>query len=458
MKITYDNTIITLSASGSSTYTIVSNASGIIVLGSFKTQSYNLLQVFGLSVTNPQAAVTYTINCLFYLNESGTIYNIEAFYKTIILTAAAFSNLSTTSTLTYGVQSSVAISSTLPYVPKNNGSTLAYTILTYSNSQITFVSTSNCVAASSTTCQFVLNSSSTITNILAGIGSFNTTTLTLTVYTYFNGAFYPLCQSTLAVSYLVQSFTTTSNTALCSSGLVAGQNNISLTFTVSSVASGDVVYISVFKGIPSLAWTATQINSATWYYYTLKPTNIAAINSTSSTVTVYLPYSNSNYTISTLTLTSLNIYRVSVLYSSSSTSPSLCPVTTPLTILTSSLIPSQQITYSTNSIELDVSLQIYDYAASDYLITRFRSSSFGQNYLLAGAYVGLTYSVTVNGVGATISTINDTALKIILSSSMLPTLASPVLKIIFSNIASPPMQDTIWVTLITYDGTSNGLK
>jgi hypothetical protein len=76
MSITYNNNVISLSASGSSSYTVVSTSIGRIVIGNFSTQSYNLLQVAGLTITNPQAVTTHTIVCVFYLNESGTIYNI----------------------------------------------------------------------------------------------------------------------------------------------------------------------------------------------------------------------------------------------------------------------------------------------------------------------------------------------------------------------------------------------
>ena len=76
MSITYNSIVISLSASGSSSYTVVSTTTGKVVIGNFSTQSYNLLQVAGLTITNPQAVTTHTIVCLFYLNESGTIYNI----------------------------------------------------------------------------------------------------------------------------------------------------------------------------------------------------------------------------------------------------------------------------------------------------------------------------------------------------------------------------------------------
>jgi len=282
-----------------------------------------------------------------------------------------------------------------------------------------------------------------VTEILSGIGNFAAATLTFTLYTYYNitNAFVPLCQSNLAVNYSLQSFNAASNTALCTNFTVAGQNNITLSFTVSSVAAGDTVYITGFRGIPSTpTWSAITINSKVWYYYTLKTGNLATVNSTTSTVLIYLPYSNNNYTLTSTNITSLNIYRSGIIYSSSSSTPSLCAVTTPLQIVTSSLTTTTLQTYSANKIGLDVSLQFFDYAAGDYLIANFRSNGSGSNYLLAGSYIGVSCSVTVNGLVSGLAVVNDTALKIILTGNMLPTSVNTLLKIVFSNIVNPPMQ------------------
>jgi hypothetical protein len=68
MSITYNSNMISLSPSGSSTYTVVSNTIGRVVIGSFSTPSSNILQVVGLTIINPQASTTHTLVCLFYLN------------------------------------------------------------------------------------------------------------------------------------------------------------------------------------------------------------------------------------------------------------------------------------------------------------------------------------------------------------------------------------------------------
>ena len=333
--------------------------------------------------------------------------------------------------------------STTPYTAKNNGTTLAYTILTYNSSEVTFLNTTNCVAVTSTTCRLTIANITVLSEILSGIGNFTAATLTFTLYTYYSitNAFVPLCQSNFAVNYSLQPINAASNTSLCSNFTVGGQNNITLSFTVSSVAAGDAVYITGFRGIPSTStWTAATISSKVWYYFTLKTANLATVNSTTSTVLIYLPYSNNNYTLASTNITSLNIYRSTVLYSSSSTTPSLCAVTTPLQILTSSLTTSSLLTYSANKIGVDVSLQFFDYAAGDYLIVNFKSVGNGASYLLAGSYVGLSYVVSVNGIAGSMFVVNDTALKIVLSSSMLPTSVNTLLKIVFSNITNPPMQ------------------
>lgn len=239
----------------------------------------------------------------------------------------------------------------------------------------------------------------------------------------------------------MQSINATSDTAMCSNSRVGGENNITLTFTVSSVAVGDTVYITGFRGLPSTStWTAITISSKVWYYCTLRAGNLTTVNITTSTVVIYLPYSNNNYTLASTNITSLNLYRSSTLYSSSSTTPSLCAVTTPLPIITSSLATTTLLTYAVNQIILDVSLQFYDYAAGDYLLVNFKSSGNGADYLLGGSFIGVTFGVSVNGIAATVTAVNDTGLKVVLSGSMLPTYVRSLLTIVFSNITNPPTQ------------------
>jgi hypothetical protein len=75
LKITYDNVAFTISLATSSYYTTISGTAGALVIGKFQVQSYGLLEV-QVSISNPQAALTSTINCLFYLNDSSGINNI----------------------------------------------------------------------------------------------------------------------------------------------------------------------------------------------------------------------------------------------------------------------------------------------------------------------------------------------------------------------------------------------
>lgn len=192
LRITYDSTLISLSIPTSSQYSIVSSSTGSFVLGSFFSSS-NLLIIDKVTLVNPQAAVTSTINCLFYVISNSTNYNVEAFFSTNTLTPEPYSSLSTTSTLQYGVLGSLDILSSCIYSQVSSGGNSAYTTLTYNSSQLSVQSTSNCQTTSTTTCKYNLGSAYTITSILPSIGNFTSSSITITSYTFFNGAFYALC-------------------------------------------------------------------------------------------------------------------------------------------------------------------------------------------------------------------------------------------------------------------------
>ena len=68
--------MISMSLGSSSIYTIVSTGVGSFLLGSFSGSSLSLLRVTSVSITNPEASITTTINCRFYLLEAGVQYNI----------------------------------------------------------------------------------------------------------------------------------------------------------------------------------------------------------------------------------------------------------------------------------------------------------------------------------------------------------------------------------------------
>ena len=75
LKLTYDSTVLTLAVVASSAYNIFSSVAGTVVLNKFQTQSLNQISVLA-NITNPQAALSTTLNCLFYLNDSSGTYNI----------------------------------------------------------------------------------------------------------------------------------------------------------------------------------------------------------------------------------------------------------------------------------------------------------------------------------------------------------------------------------------------
>jgi hypothetical protein len=69
-----------------------------------------------------------------------------------------------------------------------------------------------------------------------------------------------------------------------------------------------------------------------------------------------------------------------------------------------------------------------------------RSSGNGASFMLGGNFVGVSYSVSVNSIIASVTAVNDTGLKVVLAANMLPTSANTLLKIVFSNLINPPMQ------------------
>lgn len=406
LKITYDSSLISISFGASTKYSIVSSSAGSVILGSFSLAS-TLLPLTNVSITNPQAAITYTIQCLFYLANSSN-YSIEAFYSTNTVTPAAFSALTTSSSLPYGILSSLAISSSCPYSQINHSaSDPAYTIISYNSSQISPQSSSNCVNTSSSTCKHTLSGSYSLTNLLPVIVNANSTSLTFTSYTYFQGNYYSLCQSSLSVAYSQQIISALANTTMCTSSIVSYSNSIQLYVTANSVSAGDLVYIFGLQGkITDSSWASLVINGTTWYSYTLLASNLATINSTSSKATVNLAYFNQNYTVSSSNLTKIVLYRSTLAYATTSVATALCPITTPLAITTSSISPSSLASYQPNTLSLDITMQLYDYKAGDYLIANFKSNNSGNQYIFASSYIGFNYSVSMKGVTVSTTLIN----------------------------------------------------
>ena len=226
-----------MSLGSSSIYSIISTGVGSFILGSFSGSSLSLLRVTSVSITNPEASITTTINCRFYLLEGGVQYNIEAFYSTNTLNPASFTTLTSSTAFQYGVLTSLDVVSTCPYV-QVNGVTPAYTIVAFDNTQIQQSSGSNCATLSSTTCQTTLSGTFSLTSWIPQITNANQTILTITSYTFFQGQFYSLCQSTLTLPISSQTLTPTANLASCIA-TVSSLNTITISMDVSSVAAGD---------------------------------------------------------------------------------------------------------------------------------------------------------------------------------------------------------------------------
>ena len=76
LQVTYDPTLITLTFGTGSSYTTLASTAGSLTLYQFSTTSLSLLIVDNITAINPRAALTYTINCRFYVLEGGVQYGV----------------------------------------------------------------------------------------------------------------------------------------------------------------------------------------------------------------------------------------------------------------------------------------------------------------------------------------------------------------------------------------------
>ena len=229
---------------------------------------------------------------------------------------------------------------------------------------------------------------------------------------------------------------------------------------VSSVAAGDEVYISGFNGVVADAnWLPTTISGATWYRYTIAASDLTAVNAVVSSLSVSFGYYNPNYTAAANSISSVNIYRSTLIYASSSSSLSLCSTTTPQTITTSSLTSSTLLSYAPSVVRLEMTMHFYDYASGDHLVLNFGGTNNGENYLLGGAsYLSLVVSISVNSITVSFTNINSTAVQITLASGMLPTSGSPVLQLSLNNIVNPPFSCDYSISVTSHSQTTGGIK
>jgi hypothetical protein len=370
-----------------------------------------------------------------------------------------------TSPLYYGNKAPLAVTSSCNFtqVSSANASNPAYTIVSYSSSEIQSTNTSNCVVKNSSSCTHTLMNNYSLTNFQTGIGSFNSLTLTFTSYTFYAGNYYALCKSSAVVTVQSQLITPSISLTNCSN-LVSQTNSLTITIPVSSGQAGDTVYIRGFIGavINTNVWSLTTIGSSNWYIAVINSTNIASNSSSGvNTVSIAFTYNNPTYTVASNSLTAVNIYRGTIVYASMSntTSTSLCQTLSAKTINSSTLSSTSLLTYNAVNITLDMNMQIYDYSLTDYIVITFNSSGIQNQYPLAGSLVATTPFYKVNGVSVNSTQINSTAISLAFNSNVsLPSASSPVLKLTLGNIINPPIVGNFWLSIVTYDWSSGGSK
>lgn len=293
LALNYNTTLINVSFPSTSTYTVLQNANGTAIFSTWT----NLQSLGGkvvltnIGITNPLAAISYTITGSFYFREGNVDYNIQTVSVTVTITPAAFNVLTATSPLMYGALYNLTLTSGCNFTQINgpNISFPAFTLIDYP-AELKAANTSNCAISNSTTCTFArLVSPNTITNFQVGVGTFNTTSLIVTSYTYYLGSYYTLCRSTVSV---VVGYQATAPYILASecNNIASLTNSINLYVPMQSAAAGDEAYIVGIKGVVSANWTQMTINDTITYKYTLVSSNIAS----NGTVSLPLPYNNPN--------------------------------------------------------------------------------------------------------------------------------------------------------------------
>ena len=170
LQITYDSSLITLSFGTGSSYSILSSSAGSLTIYQFTTTSLSQLIVDNVTAVNPQAAISYTINCRFYVIEGGVQYDVENFYAEVNLVPVGYTTLSTVSSLEYGKAGSLNVLSSCLYSQVSGPSSAAYTVVSYNSSQLS-VSGAVCTSTSTSTCQHTLTNNYTLTSFTASIST-----------------------------------------------------------------------------------------------------------------------------------------------------------------------------------------------------------------------------------------------------------------------------------------------
>lgn len=135
LALNYNTTLINISFPSTSTYTVLQNANGTAIFSTWT----NLQSLGGkvvltnIGITNPLAAISYTITGSFYFKEGNNTYNIQTVSVTVTITPAAFNLLTVTSPLMYGVLYNLTLTSACNFTQVNgpNATLAAYTLIDY---------------------------------------------------------------------------------------------------------------------------------------------------------------------------------------------------------------------------------------------------------------------------------------------------------------------------------------
>ena len=103
------------------------------------------------------------------------------------------------------------------------------------------------------------------------MGTFTSTSVTLTAYTYHYNAFDPLCSGTVTLTLTTQTITPFIESSQCDSSTVEGSNVISLFIPTYSPSAGDTVLITGMTGTitDTTTWATTTISGITYQIHTL---------------------------------------------------------------------------------------------------------------------------------------------------------------------------------------------
>ncbi len=135
LNLNFNSTLINITIPSTSTYSATQSTTGNVSISSWSNLNTfgNQVTLSNVVITNPSAAITYTVSGSFYFKEANTTYTVQTVSSTLTLTPTSFNSITIASPLQYGVLSSLTIASPCNYsqVNSTNTSNPAYTIVTY---------------------------------------------------------------------------------------------------------------------------------------------------------------------------------------------------------------------------------------------------------------------------------------------------------------------------------------